>query len=90
MPAGRAGAAFAAIPGAATAQAADQFIDHLDTVSVGSGATFTLPAITTGAAFTVDGLDQQVFSALQAAMAGSAGVTLPPSRCQPLMPLLTL
>ena len=88
--AGGAGAALGIIPAAANAEAGHGFrFDH-DGVRRCTGLTFAAPAFAAGAAFAVDGLDQQVFATRQAAMLCVAGTTAPLSLSQPLRPLLTL
>ena len=56
----------------------------------GIGLPLAAPAFATGATLAVDGLNQQVLSAWQAAMLWVAGTTGPLSRSQPLRPCLTL
>ena len=71
------------------AEAGAEFGVDEHALAVAAGLAFALPALAAGAAAAGNRLNQHVFSARHAAIAGKAGTTLPPSRCQPLMPVLT-
>ena len=88
--AGGAGTPLGIVPAAAQAKAGDGFRLKLYRAGRCARLAFALPAITTGAAFAVDGLNQQVLALRQAAMLGLADTSTPPSLTQPLMPVLTL
>ncbi len=89
MAAGRPGAPFGIIPGAALTQAGAGFgLDqHLPRLA---GLPLAAPALATGAAFAVNGLNQHVFALRQLAITGAADTTGPPLAIQCLMPFLTL
>lgn len=90
MTAGRAGAAFGAVPRATLAEAGGYFRFYEDGSRGLARQTLTAPAFAAGASLAVDGVNQQVFAALHEAMLEVAGTTGAPALIQPLMPCLTL